>query len=82
MTVYAGCAGDCMTCHPKLIGDKDHLVLTTCINCHTPSKNQKIFEFGGGSAEECGNDCFKCHNQWPKDGHHAPLDRCQNCHEK
>jgi len=79
---YAGCAGDCMTCHPSLKGDKDHLALVTCIQCHTPSAEQKLFEFGGGSAEECGNDCFQCHNNWPQNGNHAPLDTCQDCHKK
>lgn len=38
----SGCAGDCMTCHPKLIGDMRHLSLTTCIKCHKPSE-QKSF---------------------------------------
>ena len=79
---YAGCAGDCITCHPKLKGDKDHLALVTCIKCHTPSDQKTdIFSFGGGSNEACGNDCFQCHNQWPQDGNHAPLDTCQDCHK-
>ena len=78
---YAGCAGDCMTCHPVLENSKDHLALKTCIQCHTPSSQQKLFEFGGGSAQECGNDCFQCHNNWPQDGNHAPLNSCQDCHK-
>lgn len=78
---FAGCAGDCMTCHPKLEGDKDHLSLKTCINCHTP-RSQQMFKLGGDEAKECGNDCFQCHNQWPADGNHAPLNTCQKCHEK
>ncbi|PLX65880.1 MAG: hypothetical protein C0603_12965 [Denitrovibrio sp.] len=82
LVAYAGCAGDCITCHPALNGDKDHLALKTCINCHAPAVKPKLFQFGGGAAEECGNDCFECHQQWPKDGNHAPLDTCQNCHEK
>ncbi|MGD9809134.1 MAG: hypothetical protein AB7E76_06090 [Deferribacterales bacterium] len=81
VAAYAGCAGDCMTCHPKLEGSTDHLALKNCISCHTPS-TEKLFEFGGGAAEECGNDCFQCHQQWPADGNHAPLDTCQSCHQK
>jgi len=76
---YAGCAGDCITCHPKLKGDKDHLSLTTCITCHEPAK-KKIFSFGG-SSEGCGDNCFECHDQWPKDGYHADLETCVSCHE-
>lgn len=43
----SGCAGDCMTCHPKLIGDMRHLSLTTCIKCHKPSE-QKSFSLSLG----------------------------------
>ncbi|MGE4267950.1 MAG: cytochrome c3 family protein [Deferribacterales bacterium] len=80
LTVYAGCAGDCMTCHPKLKGSKDHVALTTCIKCHTPT-NKKLFEFGS-SSEGCGDNCFDCHKQWPKDGNHAPMLKCESCHKK
>lgn len=71
-----------MTCHPKLIGDKDHLAMENCIKCHTPSSQQKIFNLGGGATGECGNDCFQCHNMWPQDGNHAPLNSCKSCHVK
>lgn len=74
----AGCAGDCMTCHPKLIGDITHLPLTTCIRCHEPVQNKAVEEAKGG----CGDRCFQCHEQWPKDGSHAPLNKCLDCHEK
>lgn len=47
----SGCAGDCMTCHPKLIGDMRHLSLTTCIKCHKPSE-QKSFSLSLGG---CGD---------------------------
>ncbi|XOB66313.1 hypothetical protein ACMC5R_06015 [Deferribacteres bacterium DY0037] len=80
IAAHAGCAGDCMTCHPQLEGDKDHLALTTCIQCHKPVSEQ-IFQLGGGGSEKCGNDCFQCHNQWPQNGNHAPLDTCRNCHD-
>ena len=74
----SGCAGDCMTCHPKLIGDMRHLSLTTCIKCHKPSE-QKSFSLSLGG---CGDRCFQCHAEWPKDGNHASLNTCLNCHEK
>ncbi len=74
----SGCAGDCMTCHPKLIGDITHLSLTTCIKCHEPA-NQKTFSLSQGG---CGDRCFQCHEEWPKDGNHASLNTCLNCHEK
>ncbi|MGE4318557.1 MAG: cytochrome c3 family protein [Deferribacterales bacterium] len=80
LTVYAGCAGDCYTCHPKLKGNKDHLVLGTCIQCHNPA-NQKILTFGS-QAEGCGDNCFECHKEWPKDGNHAPMISCKDCHKK
>lgn len=76
--VFAGCAGDCMTCHPKLIGDITHLPLTTCIQCHEPVQNKALSQAQGG----CGDRCFQCHEKWPKDGSHAPLDKCLDCHEK
>lgn len=81
LTVYAGCAGDCMTCHPKLKGSKDHIALTTCIKCHTPA-SKKLFEFGSSNKEGCGDNCFDCHKEWPKDGNHAPMLKCENCHKK
>jgi len=81
LTVYAGCAGDCMTCHPKLKGSKDHIALTTCIKCHTPA-SKKLFEFGSSNNEGCGDNCFDCHKEWPKDGNHAPMLKCENCHKK
>jgi len=77
-TAYAGCAGDCMTCHQKLVGSKEHNSLTACIKCHDPAKNISIVTQSG---EGCGNNCFDCHNQWPKDGYHADLDTCKNCHK-
>lgn len=74
----SGCAGDCMTCHPKLIGDINHLSLTTCIKCHKPVAD-KAFSLSQGG---CGDRCFQCHAEWPKDGNHASLNTCLNCHEK
>lgn len=74
----SGCAGDCMTCHPKLAGDINHLSLTTCIKCHKPAA-QKSFSLSKGG---CGDRCFQCHAEWPKDGNHASLNTCLNCHEK
>lgn len=74
----SGCAGDCMTCHPKLIGDINHLSLTTCIKCHKPVA-EKAFSLSQGG---CGDRCFQCHAEWPKDGNHASLNTCLNCHEK
>lgn len=74
----SGCAGDCMTCHPKLIGDINHLSLTTCIKCHKPVTD-KTFSLSQGG---CGDRCFQCHEEWPKDGNHASLNTCLNCHEK
>jgi hypothetical protein len=79
-TVYAGCAGDCMTCHPKLKGSEDHRSLTTCINCHDPVDKKKLFTLGE-SSEGCGDNCFECHDNWPKDGYHADLISCIDCHE-
>lgn len=76
--VFAGCAGDCMTCHPKLIGDITHMPLKTCIQCHEPVQNKALEQAKGG----CGDRCFQCHEQWPKDGSHAPLNKCLDCHEK
>ena len=76
--VIAGCAGDCMTCHPKLIGDITHMPLKTCIQCHEPVQNKALEQAKGG----CGDRCFQCHASWPRDGYHAPLDNCLDCHEK
>lgn len=76
---FSGCAGDCMTCHPKLIGDITHISLTTCIKCHKPVAEKKAFSVSKGG---CGDRCFQCHAQWPKDGNHASLNKCLNCHEK
>jgi hypothetical protein len=80
---YAGCAGDCMTCHPKLKGDEDHISLTTCIKCHDPveKKQTEVFSFGQKDADGCGDNCFECHDQWPKDAYHADLSGCKSCHE-
>ena len=47
----SGCAGDCMTCHPKLIGDINHLSLTTCIKCHKPVA-EKAFSLSQGGENE------------------------------
>lgn len=77
-SAYAGCAGDCMTCHPELIGDIDHLSLATCIKCHEPVKD-KAFSLSSGG---CGERCFQCHTEYPKDSSHASLDTCLECHEK
>ena len=74
----SGCAGDCMTCHPKLIGDITHLSLTTCVKCHEPAKQDKFSLSKGG----CGDRCFQCHEEWPKDGNHASLNTCLDCHNK
>lgn len=74
----AGCAGDCMTCHPKLIGDIKHSSLTTCIKCHEPVKKESFSLSQGG----CGDRCFQCHSEWPKDSSHAQLDSCLDCHQK
>lgn len=76
----SGCAGDCMTCHPKLVGDEQHKTLTTCIQCHDPTK-PKVNLFSN-HPEGCGGNCFECHDEWPKDGHHAELYGCQDCHKK
>ncbi len=73
----SGCAGDCMTCHPKLIGDIRHLSLSTCIKCHKPADTKTLLSSGG-----CGDRCFQCHNEWPKDGNHASLNTCLDCHKK
>lgn len=74
---YAGCAGDCMTCHQSIKNDITHLSLKTCINCHKPSSLDTLSSNAG-----CGNRCFQCHEQWPKDSSHASLDKCLNCHKK
>ena len=76
---FSGCAGDCMTCHPKLEKDEDHISLKTCITCHDPAKPKlKIFSGSAG----CGDRCFVCHSEWPQNGAHAALDTCLKCHEK
>ncbi|MCB4204571.1 hypothetical protein LF845_06320 [Deferribacterales bacterium Es71-Z0220] len=75
---YAGCAGDCMTCHPVLKGSAEHRSLESCIKCHDPAKNISIVPSNDNG---CGDRCFDCHNEWPKDGYHADLDTCKNCHK-
>lgn len=77
--LIAGCAGDCMTCHPKLKDDKNHQSLKTCIQCHDPSKPSLTTLFNHD--EGCGGNCFDCHDKWPQDSHHFDLFGCKNCHK-
>ncbi|MEC9491592.1 hypothetical protein [Flexistipes sp.] len=84
---YAGCAGDCMSCHAELKNSEEHKSLKTCIDCHDPAEKKpdlsadSLLNMPRGD-EGCGENCFECHDQWPKDGYHAPLETCQNCHNK
>lgn len=77
---FAGCAGDCFTCHEKIREDKTHSSLGTCISCHNP-KERKVNIFSVSDSEGCGNNCFQCHKEWPKNGYHAPLEKCRDCHK-
>jgi hypothetical protein len=75
--LYA-CTGDCIACHPvlkKSIDEPHHVILKSCINCHT--KNV-------GPVNECGGDCFACH---PKSKlinsnrvEHQEVSKCSQCH--
>lgn len=75
--VYA-CTGDCISCHPvlkKSINKPHHIILKSCIECHT--KN-------AGPVNECGGDCFECH---PKSKlinsdrpEHQEIAKCKECH--
>ncbi|MCA1933747.1 MAG: hypothetical protein LDL13_09245 [Calditerrivibrio sp.] len=80
--VDAGCAGDCISCHPKLENDETHLSLKSCIKCHNPTEKKVSILNISGQGDGCGDNCFQCHKEWPKNGYHAPLDNCQNCHKK
>lgn len=75
--LFAGCAGDCMTCHPKLKNSEEHRSLKSCVTCHDPINDISIVTSDSGG---CGDRCFDCHDEWPKDGYHADLDTCKNCH--
>ncbi len=68
-----------MSCHPVLkqsIDKPHHIMLISCIKCHT-----KLPE----GMTSCGGDCFECHSQnklinlntIPE---HTKLETCKQCH--
>ena len=73
------CSGNCVSCHPSLNGEsinqKHHLVLKSCISCHTKTPSTMV---------ECGGDCFSCHsqNKLIKSNRieHQNLASCKECH--
>ncbi len=79
------CDGDCIKCHPNLVKsgllDKDHQILSKCINCHKISSND-LDRMGS----LCGQDCWECHNikkvMTIKNEEHLALDSCIECHKK
>ncbi|WP_024953625.1 hypothetical protein [Sulfurospirillum arcachonense] len=84
-TLLLSCSGDCMKCHPNLVKDgsldKDHMILTSCKECHT-IENGDLEKMGS----LCGQDCWDCHSvektkQVQNEAHYA-LDRCIKCHSK
>ncbi len=83
-TLFA-CEGDCIACHPGLLKDgkldRDHQILSRCVNCHTKEQMSQI-DMGGG----CGQDCWECHdvNKVSSSGikEHEGLNRCITCHIK
>jgi hypothetical protein len=77
----SGCAGNCMSCHPKLLKDETHQILDTCKDCHS-QKSDQLNIMVPTHMEGCGGNCFECHDTWPQDGNHAPLFECKNCHKK
>jgi hypothetical protein len=84
-SLLLACEGDCMKCHPRLLKDnqldKDHKVLTTCIECHQPT-NDDLSKMGA----LCGQDCWDCHSiakvQQVVTPSHMVLDACIKCHVK
>jgi len=75
--LYA-CTGDCISCHPVLkesINKPHHVILKSCIECHTENT---------GPVNECGGDCFACHpraklikSDRPE---HKAIEKCKECH--
>lgn len=69
-----------MSCHPVLktsIEKQEHLVLKTCIECHSDlSQTQGM--------TQCGGDCFSCHSKeklsLDKLVQHQELKGCKDCH--
>lgn len=57
ITSIFACSGDCMSCHPVLkesIQKPHHMMLNSCIKCHTTLPE---------GMTSCGGDCFACHSQ-------------------
>ncbi len=84
-TTLFACSGDCMKCHPKLLKngklDKNHEILSKCINCHKINSND--LERMGSL---CGQDCWDCHSVEKvtsiKNKEHLSLNGCIECHKK
>ncbi len=78
-SIYAfACSGDCMSCHPVLkesIKKPHHVILNSCIKCHTTVPE---------GMTECGGDCFQCHSQnkliKSDRKEHQSLGTCKKCH--
>jgi len=74
------CGGSCLECHSKLkplINDTNHIVLNTCINCHTTSSPRG----------QCGQDCFECHSKEKfyaqiEIKEHQAIKACNQCHQE
>ena len=79
LTIYSyACSGNCMQCHPTLkksIEKPHHVILKTCINCHTKVPEGMV---------SCGGDCFACHSQnkliKSDRKEHQNLASCKECH--
>jgi len=74
------CGGDCLGCHDKLkplIDDENHIILKTCITCHSTNSPQGA----------CGQDCFACHSKakfyaYTEVEEHQAIRKCSQCHEE
>lgn len=67
-----------MQCHPALkksIEQKHHIVLKTCIECHTKTPT---------NMGTCGGDCFSCHSKkkliQSDRMEHRQIRKCKECH--
>ncbi len=84
-TVLFACDGNCVKCHPTLIKnghlDKNHAILSTCMNCHKVDTDD-LAKMGA----ICGQDCWQCHDvkkvmKIPNKAH-LSLNKCIDCHTK
>jgi len=74
------CGGDCLECHEKLkplIHDENHMILKTCVTCHTTNSPRG----------QCGQDCFACHSKvkfysYTDVVEHQAIRKCSKCHEE